>query len=264
MKKTTLIVLLCAMNLCPSIYAAHHISLSSQATNIKGQVGEQQTIQESPALAQVANEKHDVADNKTWANYERYQSANKEVKKPIAVFMGNSITEIWNRNDSAFFNRNHYVGRGISGQVTAQMLARFRSDVINLKPQVVSILAGTNDIAQNNMYMPIEKIAENIFSMAELARANNIKVIICSVLPVYQYRWRPAIKDPAGQIIQLNNLLKTYAKEHKITYVDFHSVMKDSNNGLPLKYSEDGVHPTKDGFSIMEPIIKKAIDKLLK
>ncbi len=264
MKKTTLIVLLCAMNLCPSIYAAHHIQIPSQTTLFNAQAGEQQTIQESPALAQVADEKHDVADNKTWANYERYQSANKEVKKPIAVFMGNSITEIWNRNDSAFFNRNHYVGRGISGQVTAQMLARFRSDVINLKPRVVSILAGTNDIAQNNMYMPIEKIAENIFSMAELARANNIKVIICSVLPVYQYRWRPAIKDPAGQIIQLNNLLKAYAKEHKITYVDFHSVMKDSNNGLPLKYSEDGVHPTKDGFNVMEPIIKKAIDKLLK
>lgn len=264
MKKLTLIVLLCTISFSLSTHAAHRTPVSSQTTSIKDQVGEQQAIQESPALAQIADNGHDGVPDKTWANYERYESANKEVKNPIAVFMGNSITEIWNRNDSAFFKRNDYVGRGISGQVTAQMLARFRSDVINLKPRVVSILAGTNDIAQNCMYMPIEKIAENIFSMAELARANNIKVIICSVLPVYQYRWRPAIKDPAGQIIQLNSLLKAYAQKHKITYVDFHSVMKDSNNGLPLKYSEDGVHPTKEGFSIMEPIIKKAIDKLVK
>lgn len=178
--------------------------------------------------------------------------------------MGNSITEIWYRNDSAFFNRNHYAGRGISGQVTAQMLARFRSDVINLKPQVVSILAGTNDIAQNCMYMPVEKIAENIFSMAELAQANGIKVIICSVLPVYRYPWRPAIKDPAEQIIKLNKLLKAYAQGHDISYVDFHSVMKDERNGLPLKYSKDGVHPVKEGFALMEPIIKQVIDNLLK
>jgi len=207
---------------------------------------------------------YDLTDNNTWANYNRYEVANKTVKKPVAIFMGNSITESWNRSHPDFFTQNGYVGRGISGQVTAQMLARFRADVLDLKPQVVCILAGTNDIAQNCMYMSVENIAGNIFSMAELAKANGIKVVICSVLPATHYSWRPTVQNPADQIIQLNKLLQKYAQKNKIPYVDFHSMMKDEQNGLPQKYSKDGVHPTKEGFSMMEPIIKEAIDKLLK
>ena len=112
--------------------------------------------------------------------------------------------------------------------------------------------------------MSVENIAGNIFSMAELAKANGIKVVICSVLPATRYSWRPTVQNPAGQIIQLNKLLQKYAQKNKIPYVDFHSMMKDEQNGLPQKYSKDGVHPTKEGFSMMEPIIKEAIDKLLK
>ena len=230
----------------PHIYSLHHFAWSF------------------PTLMPVSLNGYDLTDNKTWANYNRYEVANKTVKKPIAVFMGNSITEGWNRSHPDFFTQNGYVGRGISGQVTAQMLARFRADVLDLKPQVVCILAGTNDIAQNCMYMSVENIAGNIFSMAELAKANGIKVVICSVLPATRYSWRPTVQNPAGQIIQLNKLLQKYAQKNKISYVDFHSMMKDEQNGLPQKYSKDGVHPTKEGFSMMEPIIKEAIDKLLK
>lgn len=178
--------------------------------------------------------------------------------------MGNSITEGWVRDHPDFFKSNNYIGRGISGQVTAQMLARFRADVLNLKPKVVSILAGTNDIALNCMYMCVENIAGNIFSMAELASTNGIKVIICSVLPATHYRWRPEIKDAAEQIIRLNKLLKEYADKHGFPYVDFHSIMKNGEGGLPEEYSQDGVHPTSEGYSIMEPLIKKTIDKLSK
>ena len=230
----------------PHIYSLHHFAWSF------------------PTLMPVSLKGYDLTDNNTWANYNRYEVANKTVKKPIAVFMGNSITEGWNRSHPDFFTQNGYVGRGISGQVTAQMLARFRADVLDLKPQVVCILAGTNDIAQNCMYMSVENIAGNIFSMAELAKANGIKVVICSVLPATRYSWRPTVQNPAGQIIQLNKLLQKYAQKNKISYVDFHSMMKDEQNGLPQKYSKDGVHPTKEGFSMMEPIIKEAIDKLLK
>ncbi len=230
----------------PHIYPLHHFAWSF------------------PTLMPISLSGFDLTDNNTWANYNRYASANRNVKKPITVFIGNSITEGWYRSHPDFFTQNNYIGRGIAGQVTAQMLARFRADVLDLKPRIVSILAGTNDIAQNCMYMSVENIAGNIFSMAELARYNGIKVIICSTLPATHYSWRPTIKDPATQIIRLNKLLKEYAKKQHITYIDFHSLMKDESNGLPLKYSKDGVHPTKEGFSFMEPIIKQAIDNLLK
>ncbi len=216
-----------------------------------------------PTLMPISMSGYDLSDNNTWANYNKYELENKTVKQPIAVFMGNSITEGWFRNHPDFFKSNNYIGRGISGQVTAQMLARFRRDVLDLKPKVVSILAGTNDIAQNCQYMSVENIAGNIFSMAELAQANGIKVIICSTLPASHYPWRPAIKDPARQIIRLNKLLKKYANQHNIPYVDFHSIMKDKENGLPEKYSKDGVHPTPDGYTMMESIIKEAITNLL-
>jgi lysophospholipase L1-like esterase len=229
----------------PHIYPIHHFAWSF------------------PTLMPVSLSGFDLTDNNTWANYNKYALANKNIKKPIAVFIGNSITEGWYRTHLNFFTQNNYVGRGISGQVTAQMLARFRADVIDLKPQVVSILAGTNDIAQNCMYISIKNIADNIFSMAELAKANGIKVIICSTLPATHYSWNPTIKDPAKQIIELNKRLKNYTKEHHITYIDFHSLMKDKSNGLPSKYSKDGVHPTEEGFSYMEPIIKQAVDSLL-
>lgn len=196
-----------------------------------------------------------------WAQFGRYAEANKSVETPTrVVFMGNSITDGWWNTDSLFFQNNRYIGRGIGGQTTAQMLVRFRADVIDLQPKAVVILAGTNDIAQNNGYIAPENILGNIISMAELAKANNIDVILCSILPAYEYGWRKGL-EPADKIIALNKMIKEYADRHNLTYVDYHSALKDARNGLPEKYSKDGVHPTMDGYKIMERLISEALKK---
>ncbi len=196
-----------------------------------------------------------------WAQFGRYAEANKSVETPTrVVFMGNSITDGWWNTDSLFFQNNRYIGRGIGGQTTAQMLVRFRADVIDLQPKAVVILAGTNDIAQNNGYIAPENILGNIISMAELAKANNIDVILCSILPAYEYGWRKGL-EPADKIIALNKMIKEYADRHNLTYVDYHSALKDARNGLPEKYSKDGVHPTMEGYKIMERLISEALKK---
>lgn len=200
---------------------------------------------------------------KDWADFGRYEAANKEVKNPKVVFMGNSITDGWPDADPEFFTKNNYVGRGISGQVSAQMLMRFRPDVINLKPKAVVILAGTNDIALNDYAVSLEKTLGNIISMVELAQANNIKVILCSTMPASSFSWRPEVK-PAETIRELNRKVKAYAKANKIVYVDYHSAMCDQEGGLPKIYSEDGVHPNLEGYKVMEKLVQKAIRKVCK
>jgi len=204
-------------------------------------------------------------DKKSWANYERYAQANASMTgRPVAVFMGNSITENWVRLHPDFFTEHNYVGRGISGQVTAQILARFQADVVALHPKVVVILAGTNDIAQNMQYIELENAAQNIFSMCEVAKANKIKVILCSVLPCTTYFWRKEVGDPSDKIVALNALLKEYAAKHKVTYLDYHSAMKDERNGLPKSLSNDGCHPTLEGYAVMEPMVTALIKKMAK
>lgn len=199
------------------------------------------------------------AQQKTdWANFARYEEANKTVIPGGVVFMGNSITEGWAKMHPDFFVNNNYVGRGISGQTSSQMLVRFRRDVIDLKPATVVILAGTNDIAQNTGYISLYNILGNIISMAELAKINNIKVVLCSVLPAYQFGWRKELQ-PADDIITLNKMIKNYALQNKIPYVDYHSALKDDRNGLPEKYAKDGVHPTDEAYVIMEKLVKSAL-----
>jgi lysophospholipase L1-like esterase len=203
------------------------------------------------------------AETKDWAQFERYESKNKAlVERPDVVFMGNSITDCWADTVPAFFADNNFVGRGISGQVSSQMLVRFQEDVINLHPKVVVICCGTNDIAQNNGYISLEHILMNIKSMCELARANKIKPIVCSTLPAKGFKWRPEMK-PANDIIRLNEMIKEYTKENKIPYVDYHSALKDEENGLPLKYSKDGVHPNAQGYAVMEGVIMPILKKVL-
>lgn len=204
-----------------------------------------------------------------WANLKRYQKDNLEAvqlekNKSRVVFMGNSITEGWSVINTDFFNNNNYVNRGISGQTTPQMLLRFRQDVIDLNPKVVVILAGTNDIAGNTGPSTIKMIFDNIKSMVELAKSNNINVILCSVLPVFDFPWRSGLQ-PAKKIIKLNNAIKSYAKQEHLIYVDYFSAMVDtSNNGLRKELGEDGVHPNAEGYAIMEPLIQKGIAKALK
>ena len=190
---------------------------------------------------------------KDWAGFDRYREANRTAKQGAeAVFMGNSITEGWARMRPGFFADNGYIGRGISGQTSAEMLARFRPDVIELAPKAVVILAGTNDIAQNNGPIELENVMDNIASMCELARLHNIRVLLCSVLPAAAFPWREGI-EPADSIIRLNAMIEAYARENGIEYVDSHSRMKDG--GLPPEYSKDGVHPNPEGYRVMEGII---------
>lgn len=190
-----------------------------------------------------------------WANFGAYSNANKEVRtKPAAVFMGDSITEGWGRQDAGFFEDNGFLCRGISGQTTSQMLVRFRSDVLNLSPKYAVIMAGTNDIAKNNGDISLENIAGNIISMCELAKLHKIRVILCSITPADCYGWRPEI-EPAGLIIELNAMLRDYAESAKIPYVDFHSVLADNGGGLPEEYAADGVHPNIGCYKIMESVL---------
>jgi len=203
-----------------------------------------------------------------WPNLEKYKSANAELSATAAgenrvVFMGNSITEMWKDAHPEFFTKNPYVNRGIGGQTTPQMLLRFRQDVIDLEPKVVVILAGTNDIAGNTGPMTLEQIHNNILSMVELAKANDIEPIVCSVLPAYDYPWRPGL-EPNIKIPKLNSMLKTMADTNGVAYLDYFSAMVDDRNGMQSKLTTDEVHVTTAGYEVMEEMVKDAIDKVLK
>ena len=199
-----------------------------------------------------------------WANLKKYDSENKELLSTTSlnriVFMGDSITEFWKVNDSSFFDKSK-INRGISGQTTPQMLLRFPHDVISLKPEVVIILAGINDIAENTGPISNEGILKNIIAMSELAKANNIKVLLCSILPANRFNWNPKIL-PANRVIELNKMIQSYANKNKIIYVDYFSQMVDDENGLQKQYGEDGVHPNKEGYLVMKSIVNEAIEKL--
>ena len=210
-----------------------------------------------------------------WPNLARYQPENARLQPAASdekrvVFMGDSITEAWmnhgtgaSEQNPGFFPGKPYIDRGISGQTTPQMLLRFRQDVLNLKPAVVVIFAGTNDVAGNTGPITAEQTDGNITSMAELAHANGIKVVLCSVLPAYEFKWRPG-REPAQKIIAINNWIKSYAAANKYPYVDFHTAMADERGGLPEKLSHDGVHPTAAGYAIMNPLVEAGIMEALK
>ena len=199
------------------------------------------------------------ATNKDWAQFYRYEGKNDSLTyQAKVVFMGNSITDCWPDAHPEFFTANHFVGRGISGQVSSQMLVRFQEDVINLKPQVVVILCGTNDIAENNGPITHEHILQNIKSMCDLARFHRIKPVLCSTLPANRFKWRPDLQ-PAQDIVRLNEMIKAYAKANKIKYVDYHSALADELGGLPKKYADDGVHPNMTAYAIMEQILLNSL-----
>ena len=202
-----------------------------------------------------------------WPDLNRFRKQNKSLGLPAqgeqrVVFMGNSITEGWPNKDPEFFENPNYINRGIGGQTTPQMLLRFRADVIDLQPKAVVILAGTNDIAGNTGPMTLEEIRDNIISMAELAKANNIQVIISSVLPAFDYVWRPGL-EPNIKIPELNTMLRDYAEKNGIIYLDYFTAMADDRNGLPKALAEDGVHPTKEGYMIMKKLAEDAIKTAL-
>jgi acyl-CoA thioesterase-1 len=219
----------------------------------------------SDAAGRVAQMERTLAD---WPNLAKYRDANTALPLPVTsekriVFMGDSITEGWAKLDPEYFAAHPaYVDRGISGQTTPQMLVRFRQDVIALRPAVVVILAGTNDIAGNTGPTTTEAIEQNLQSMAELAQVSGIRVVLSSVLPVFDYPWRPGLQ-PVPKIAALNSWMKDYCAKAGCVYLDYFSAMADERQGLPTTTSSDGVHPNKAGFAIMEPLADKAIAQAL-
>ncbi|MCB0516206.1 MAG: alpha/beta hydrolase fold domain-containing protein [Bacteroidetes bacterium] len=199
----------------------------------------------------------------------RYKDANSQLPPPKpgekrVVFLGNSITDAWPRVDPDFFSDNNYIGRGISAQTSSQLLVRFQQDVVALQPAAVLIHIGTNDVAENTGPYDPELTMGNLRSMAEIARANGIKVIMASVLPHTKFEWRRELGNRSDMIIELNRRIKAYADENDIPYLDYHSAMKNKQNGMDPDLAEDGVHPTVKGYKIMGPMAKKAIGEVLK
>jgi lysophospholipase L1-like esterase len=203
-----------------------------------------------------------------WPNLNRYRAENALVGAPErgekrVVFMGNSITQGWKETRPDFFSENPYICRGIGGQTTPQMLVRFRQDVISLQPNVVLILAGTNDIAGNTGASTLEMIEDNLASMAELANANGIRVVLSSVLPVLDYPWKQGL-EPAEKIVTLNTWIKTYCGKKGFIYLDYFTPMANEQHGMKAELTSDGVHCTAAGYKVMEPLAQEAIKQALK
>jgi lysophospholipase L1-like esterase len=201
-----------------------------------------------------------------WAQINRFKKANAQLSisekdENRIVFMGNSITEGWLQDSLSLFKNKSHINRGIGGQTTPQMKHRFKQDVIELKPKAVVILAGINDIAQNTGYISIPDIATNIEEMVAMAKANNIKVVICSVLPSNYFPWRPEI-EPADKVIELNLLLKEISLNNEAHYLDYYTKMVDAEKGLKDLYTTDGVHCTVEGYRAMEVLIGECLKTL--
>lgn len=193
-----------------------------------------------------------------WANLCRYRSANAALKhSPKVVLMGDSITELWERGDPSVFS-DEVIGRGISGQTSPQMLLRFFQDVIALHPQIVHIMAGTNDIAGNTGPSTEQDVKNNIIAMVELARAHHIRVVLASILPASAFPWNPSLK-PASTIVEMNQWLRSYALESGNQYVDYYHMLADAKGGFRAELSNDGVHPNRDGYAAMRPLLLSAI-----
>ena len=208
------------------------------------------------------NQKEEIeSENEDWPNLNRYKKENYDLNLDLnegnrVIFMGDSITEGWSALYPDFFKKRNYVNRGISGQTTPQMLIRFRSDVVDLLPKTVVILAGTNDIAENTGPSNVKMITDNIFSMAELGNAHSIKIVLCSVLPVFKYSWKNII-DPPSYIYEVNSMIEEYCLKNNYKYLDYYSSMVDGQKGLMESLTEDGVHPNEKGYEVMSQLFQE-------
>jgi len=203
-----------------------------------------------------------------WFRFNDYRVDNERIiankNYPEVVFMGNSITENWAHFHPEFFTAHNFLGRGIGGQTSAHMLVRFKTDVIDLQPRVVVIMAGTNDVAHNEFWVAPEQVVNNVISMCILAQANGIIPIISSIPPCTAFVWRPEIKNAGQTIVEINRNLRAYAEANDIIYVDYHSALTDENMGFPKSLSEDGCHPNPDTYYTMEEMVLEAIREALK
>jgi len=222
----------------------------------------------APPPAVVAfNQEQDRRTRNDWGNLCRYRADNAarmaaRTPAPVAVFMGDSITDNWARTGADFFKANDYVGRGISGQVTAQNLLRFQQDVIALHPTVVHIMIGTNDIAGNAGPTTYENIQNNIMAMVQMARANKIAVVLATIPPSSDFPWRRGM-EPAQKIVTMNGWIRDYARREDIVLVDYHKALANAENGFRAEWSGDGVHPNAEGFKIMNPLAEDAVKTAL-
>jgi len=201
-----------------------------------------------------------------WAQLSQYRDANQRLPPPSAVsprviFLGDSLTQSWDLAGLGL-DKVEVLNRGISGQTTPQMLVRFRQDVVDLKPAVVHILAGTNDLAENTGPSTVEAIEGNLRSMVEIAEANHIRVVLGSVLPALDYPWRPGLQ-PAPRIVVLNDWMRAYAKRRHLVYADYCSTLADSRGGFRSELADDGVHPNSAGYAAMDPIAREAVRQAL-
>jgi lysophospholipase L1-like esterase len=234
----------------------------------KAPVAAQAPAAAKPAEAPVSDwqKARDEQLKNDWPWLARFKEADRALAPPATgenrvVFMGDSITAGWHfEGANGSFHGKPYINRGIGGQTTPQMLVRFRQDVIALKPKVVVILAGINDIAGNTGPETLKQIEDNLASMADLAAANHIRVVLCSVLPAYDFPWMPG-QTPAPKVVALNAWIKTHAAQKGYVYVDYHTAMKDERDGLPATLSKDGVHPLPAGYAVMTPLVEAGIAK---
>ena len=221
------------------------------------------------ATAAMASERAaDQTFHDDFAGFARYRAANAVLPPPApgeqrVVFIGNSITDGWARHFAVMFPGKPYVGRGIGSQTTPQMLVRFHADVVALKPAAVVILGGTNDIAGNTGPSTNEMIQDNLQAMTEIAQVNGIRVVLSSILPVYDYPWRRGLV-PAPRIVAVNAWMKAYAARVGATYLDYHSAMSDERQGLRAEFGDDGVHPNEAGYRVMSALAIRAIDDALR
>lgn len=203
-----------------------------------------------------------------WFRFNEYKADNEQIVTtkayPEVVFMGNSITENWAAFHPEFFSGHNYVGRGIGGQTSAHMLVRFQSDVVDLHPKAVVIMAGTNDVAHNEYWVSPEQVVNNVISMCVLAQANGIIPIISSIPPCKEFVWRKEIQEAGQTIVEINESLKAYAEANKLVYVDYHAALVDEDLGFKKELSNDGCHPDPDTYFLMEEMVVGAIEEALR
>lgn len=230
-------------------------------------VAQSGVAQLTPEQIAERHRRYDEQLRNDWAQTQKYAAENEKLKKTAgaggAVYIGDSITEFWWKYDSAFWKNNEFIDRGISGQTSSQMLVRFRRDVVDQHPRVVVINAGTNDIAENTGPISLEGILGNIMSMSEIARANNVKVVLTAVLPAAEFPWRKG-KEPAEKVVKLNDMIRRYAVANKLEYVDYWTPLADAAKEMDKKYSDDGIHPNLAGYKVMESEVKGVVSGLLK
>ena len=251
----------------PAAFLGVLMSVTTDFAAAAGPVGSDPLFTAPPASLSAQEIESLQARMADFAQLGHYRADNERLSRTPSgtriVFFGDSITADWISPSRTPPSRGReYVNRGISGQTTAQMLIRFRQDVINLHPSVVLILAGTNDLAGNTGLVTVPMIEDNLRSMAELAKSNGIRVILASLLPASDYPWRHGLQ-PAAKIVELNAWIKDYAESFGATFVDFHSKLANAEGGMDVVFAADGVHPTDAGYAVMTKLAERAIDHVL-